>query len=144
MDKTSGRVGGKEALDFLCKGSISVTMKLSVLGFLALAALTLVLSGCGGESEAEKHFFAGYELAEQGRFEEAIGEYDEAIRLDPQDADAYNNRGVSYENLGQFQRAIQDHDEAIRLDPQPALAYSNRGTVYGNLDSLVKSLCRPN
>ena len=62
--------------------------------------------------------------------EEAIIEFDEAIRLDPKLALAYNNRGASYYDLGQYQRAIEDFDEAIRLDPKFVLAYANRGFIY--------------
>jgi serine/threonine protein kinase len=67
------------------------------------------------------------------RHEEAIADYDEAIRLDPDLADAYTNRGASYAALGQHQRAIADYDEAIRLDPAFATAYSNRGASYADL-----------
>ena len=52
------------------------------------------------------------------------------MRLDPQYAFAYNNRGISHLNLGQFQRAIQDFDEALRLDPQYAQAYGIRALAY--------------
>ena len=55
---------------------------------------------------------------------------DEAIKLNPGTAVAYNNRGNSYGNLDQLQRAINDYDEAIRLDPRFALAYSNRALAY--------------
>ena len=58
---------------------------------------------------------------------------DEVIRLDPQEAKAYRNRGISYGRLGQHERAIQDYDEAIRLDPQDAKAYYNRGVAYQKL-----------
>ncbi|MFC2002728.1 tetratricopeptide repeat protein, partial [Chloroflexota bacterium] len=91
-------------------------MKTSVL--LAFFFLVLVLSACGGLSEADEHYNAGVELQEQERLEEAIGEYGEAIRLNPQLTEAYNNRGNAYADLGQFERAIQDYGEAIRLNPQ--------------------------
>ncbi len=42
---------------------------------------------------------------------------DEAIRLDPQDAHAYFNRGVVYQNLGRQELANQDFDTANRLNP---------------------------
>ncbi len=35
-------------------------------------------------------------------------DYDKAIELDPNDAAAYYNRGISYSELGQDQRAIED------------------------------------
>ena len=67
-------------------------------------------------------------------YERAIQDYDEVIRLDPQDAATYNNRGNAYGKLGQHRRSIEDYDEAIRLDPQLAAAYYNRGTAYSQLD----------
>ena len=70
---------------------------------------------------------------EQGHLEKAIGQYDQAIRLNPQDAEAYINRGNAYAALGQLERAIQDFDEAIRLNPQYAEAYNNRGNAYDDL-----------
>ena len=63
--------------------------------------------------------------------ERAIEDFDEAIRLNPEDADAYYNRGVAYGDLGQYEREIQDYDEAIRLNPEYAKAYYNRGVAYG-------------
>ncbi len=108
-------------------------MKMFIVGGLALAALILVLSGCGGPSESEKRYNAGLDFQEQGRLVEAIAEYDEAIRLDPQHVDAFNDRGVAYNDLGRFQRAIQDYDEAIRLNPEIALAHANRAIAYTHL-----------
>ncbi len=70
------------------------------------------------------------ELQEQGHLQEAIAEYDEALRLNPQDAVAYANRGLTYLNLGDYQRAIANLDEALRLDPQNVLAYANRALSY--------------
>lgn len=80
-----------------------------------LAALTLVLSACGDPSEAKQHNSAGVELAGQGQLNEALAEFGEAIRLDPQLALAYNKRGFAYDRLGQYQRALEDLNEAIRL-----------------------------
>jgi tetratricopeptide (TPR) repeat protein len=68
-----------------------------------------------------------------GQYQRAIQDCDEAIHLDPQHCEAYNNRGLAYNNLGQYERAIQDFDEVIRLDPQLAIVYSNRGEVYQSL-----------
>ena len=83
-----------------------------------LFTVILGLSACG-VSEAEKHVTIGFELRQEGRFDESVAEFDEAIRLDPQHAGAYMGRGFSHADLGQFQRAIQDYDEAIRLDLRP-------------------------
>ena len=50
-----------------------------------------------------------------GQYERAIQDYDEAIRLNPLDADASYNRGIAYSHLGQseqYEGDIQIYDEA--------------------------------
>ena len=84
---------------------------------------------CGKEGCDEQHAFCSESHANT----EVRENYAEAIRLNPENAKTYNNRGLAYGNLGQYERAIQDFDEAIRLDPQDAIAYNNRGVAYQNL-----------
>ena len=68
---------------------------------------------------------------------EAIARFDEAIRLDPQDAEPYKSRAFAHMSLNtQFEQVIQDLDQAIRLDPQDAEAYRNRGIAYNRLRQL--------
>ena len=47
----------------------------------------------------------------------ALADLTEAIRLNPNDANAYNLRGVVYLEKRDTERAIADYTEAIRLDP---------------------------
>ena len=103
-------------------------------------ALTLGGGDGGGFSEAEEHFKKGVELQEQKRFQEALAEFDEAIRRDPHSAVAYYGRGNAYYDVGQFQRGIEDLDDAIRLDPGDGGAYNNRGAAYGNLGQFQRSI----
>ena len=84
---------------------------------------------CGKEGCDEQHAFC----SESHATTIAKENYDEAIRLNPQNAKAYNNRGVSCHELGDYHWAIRDYDEAIRLDPEYAEAYSNRGLTYQSL-----------
>ncbi len=93
-----------------------------------------------GFAEAERHLYAGVELAGQGRIQEAIAEYDEAIRLQPESFGAYNNRAVAYDSLGQSERAIQDYAEAIRLDPEEFVTYYNRSLIYRDLGLLQQAI----
>ena len=46
---------------------------------------------------------------------DAIADYNEAIRLNPQDEQAWCNRGMSYGNLGNHRKALKNFEEAIRL-----------------------------
>ena len=53
-----------------------------------------------------------------------------AIKLNPNVADAYFNRGAIYEILQKYQQAIKDYTQAIKLNPNFAEAYQNRGNAY--------------
>ena len=65
------------------------------------------------------------------QIDEALKAYSRVIDLDPNDAAAYNNRGVTYHGKGKLDLAVKDYNIAIKLNPDDANAYSNRGTVYG-------------
>jgi len=56
-----------------------------------------------------------------------IAAYTEAIRLEPNNADAYFGRAVSHEERNELDLAVADYDQAIRLNPNYASAYNNRG-----------------
>jgi len=68
-----------------------------------------------------------YHFTERQR---AIADYSEAIRLDPNYALAYHNRGRAYVEKNEHDRAIADYSEAIRLDPKYAAACEGRGLAY--------------
>ncbi|MEO8954326.1 MAG: tetratricopeptide repeat protein [Ktedonobacteraceae bacterium] len=85
------------------------------------------------QKTAQQWFEEGYELFEQGKYEEAIHAYDQAIRLNPNDEKAYNNKGYALENLKRYEEAIQSYDQAIRLNPNYADAYDNKGIALYNL-----------
>ena len=81
----------------------------------------------------------GVDNEEQGQTDPAI-DVDEAIALNPQDAEGYFNRGLAYFFKGDYDQAIADFDESIALDPQDASAYYNRGLAYdlkGDLDHAI-------
>jgi hypothetical protein len=53
--------------------------------------------------------------------------------ISPNEADAYNEKGIFYANVGEYQRAIEDFNKAIRLTPNHIHALNNRGLAYARL-----------
>ncbi len=93
------------------------------------------------ELSAEGYFNRAYDkFKNQGDIEGAIVDYTEAIRLNPNDSNAYFNRGFARETRGDVDEAIADYTEAIRLNPNDATAYNNRGIGHkarGDLDHAI-------
>ena len=80
-----------------------------------------------------------------GDFLGAIGNFDEAIRLNPRDAQSYSIRGNVWDELGVFERALADYDEAIRIDPNKPAVFHDRAILWyrkGDLDKALVDLDR--
>ena len=60
----------------------------------------------------------------------AITHYDAAIELNPEYAEAYNNRGIAYSDRGDLELEFADYNKAIELKSDLAEAYNNRGVAY--------------
>ena len=71
----------------------------------------------------------GSAYALKNEYDRAIQDFDQAIRLNPNNADPYIRRGLHYANKKEYDRAIQDYDQAIRLNPNDAAAYSVRAAT---------------
>ena len=57
----------------------------------------------------------------------------EIIKINPDNANAYYNRGIARSDLGDHKGAIEDYNEAIKLNPNDAYAYNNRGIARSDL-----------
>ena len=73
----------------------------------------------------------------------ALADFSKAIKLNPNNAKAYNNRGNVYSNNKKYDLAIADFSKAIELNPNNPQAYYNRGVVEfysGKKDAACKDM----
>jgi tetratricopeptide (TPR) repeat protein len=61
------------------------------------------------------------------------GSINQTIRINPDNANAYYNRGLTYQHLGNKNVAIGDYTEAIRINPSYAEAYHSWGLARADL-----------
>ena len=94
-------------------------------------SVAIVSEGIDNDRAALAWLSVGYLIQKHrdGAFDAAIDAYNEAIRLKPDLAAAYNNRGTAKSDLGRHEEAIADYGEAIRLKRDFAEAYSSRGNA---------------
>ncbi|MEH2086376.1 tetratricopeptide repeat protein [Nostoc sp.] len=77
---------------------------------------------------------------EEGNYEGAIEDFNQAIKLDPQNALAYNRRGDAYYRLGDYEQAQADSSQAIVLNSQDANAYFDRGFAFSALGKYKEAI----
>jgi tetratricopeptide (TPR) repeat protein len=82
------------------------------------------------QHSAVDYYKQGNVWSEKKEFDRAIADYDQAIKLDPNYVDAYNNRGLAWNEKKEYDRAIADLDRAIKLDAKYTKAYYNRGVSW--------------
>ncbi|MFN6474427.1 MAG: tetratricopeptide repeat protein, partial [Nostoc sp. SerVER01] len=83
-------------------------------------------------SQDAVYFYLGSSHHHKSDYTQAIANYTQALKLKPDDVDAYNNRGVAYNNQGNHTQAIADYNQVLKLKPNYADAYNNRGVAYDN------------
>lgn len=68
-----------------------------------------------------------------GRIDDAISDFTRAIELNPQNAAAFNSRGLCYDKKGMLNEALMDFTAAIDLESSNPVFWHNRGFCYRNL-----------
>ena len=79
---------------------------------------------------AQDYFAQGDYDYDVGECDQAIAAYTQAITLDPNLAEAYNNRAYTSMMKQDYQSALSDLNTAIEIRPDYAHALMNRGDVY--------------
>ncbi|MGQ0722628.1 MAG: tetratricopeptide repeat protein [Candidatus Eiseniibacteriota bacterium] len=101
-----------------------------------------------GEVEPQSHRIVvnlGNTLLQQGRYDEAIERYREALAMKPDLAEAHANWGLALKAKGDLPGAIARTLEALRIDPELAEAHYNLGVALaatGRLDDAAKAFRR--
>ena len=98
------------------------------------------------------HYNKGVRLARQKRYEEALQEFEEALKIHPNYPNALCNKGAALESLDRYDEAITAYAAALKLHPNDPVTLFNKGAALALLDryeeaikEFIKSLqFRPN
>lgn len=98
--------------------------------------LLAALMGCGGDS-VDKYMQEGFVNFQQQKYDEAIANYEKAVKLQPRAAAAYNMIGMAYRfkynQLGvpEFrQKEMAAFQKAVEIDPKNWVTMINLATDY--------------
>jgi len=101
---------------------------------------------------AYAHFNLGFALRDAGRPSEAVGQYEEAVRLDPGLPEGHDELGVALANRGRLSEAIAEYERALQGEPNSpdfefnlANALAQTGNLPGAIAHFQRVLSlRPN
>ena len=87
------------------------------------------------------HNNLGLALYQKGQIDEAIRQYQEAVRIKPGLLNAHYNLGVAFDLKGQKDEAIRQFQEAIAVKPDNAAARKHLGLALyqkGQIDEAIR------
>jgi len=79
-------------------------------------------------------------LFEAGRYEEALENYNEYLRLKPRHIKSLYNRGRCYEALGRYEEAVEDYQKVLKLDPKNTNALLSIGKNFYRQDNYEQAV----
>ncbi|MGD0884076.1 MAG: tetratricopeptide repeat protein [Thermodesulfovibrionales bacterium] len=120
---------------FITAIAISLVLSLSYATLMQIAvwrdALTLSADMVRKSPDAAlPHNNLGMAYSDRHRLDEAVHEFNTALKLNPDYPDAYNNLGIAYGKQGLLDKAVHEFNIALKLKPDDAEAHYNLGVVY--------------
>ena len=82
----------------------------------------------------------GYADASEQRYQDAIDEYSEALKLTPQDVRIYEQRAAVEMKINDYDKALVDYSEIIKLKPNEVRYYNYRAYIYELKNDLKNSM----
>jgi tetratricopeptide (TPR) repeat protein len=82
---------------------------------------------------AQKAFHKGEQAAAKGSYQDAAAAFKEAVAIDPEYADAYNELGAAEASLKDLPKAAEYFQKAVDLVPEHSLALPNLAIILAKL-----------
>ncbi len=90
--------------------------------------------------EAEAYNNRGVDLAEQGKFKDAIAAFNRAIKIHPTYENAHNNLGLAFGSQDKFLEAVAAFNRALEINPKNFETYNNLGIALGSQGKFLEAV----
>lgn len=90
---------------------------------------------------ANKTHEKGHELLLNGKYNEAIVLFSDALEADPNHPDIYSDRGVAYLHLKNEQKCMEDLNTALTLQPEYSFRFASRAYAkdfFGKTEAAIE------
>ncbi|GCC19086.1 hypothetical protein chiPu_0020965, partial [Chiloscyllium punctatum] len=82
----------------------------------------------------------GNSMANEGRYEDAVEYFTEAIKYDPKEYRLFGNRSYCYERLKQYSRALSDAQIAVNLNPSWPKGYFRKARALAGVKRYTEAI----
>jgi len=82
----------------------------------------------------------GNKFFQDASYPDAIKEYSEAMKRNPEDHTLYSNRAACYTKLGEYTLGLKDADKCIEMKPDFAKGYSRKGHLHFFMKEYEKAM----
>jgi len=86
------------------------------------------------------HNNLGVVLKDQGKVPEAIAQYEQALRIDPNYHETYYNLGVVLQDQGKVLEAIAYYERALQIEPKYPEAHNNLGNALAQTGRMGEAI----
>ena len=60
----------------------------------------------------------GQSFLECGKFDDALGSFEQALLLNQDDPDLWNYKGIALRSLGRYEEAMECFNKSLKIDPR--------------------------
>ncbi len=64
----------------------------------------------------------GQSLMNDGQFDDALGFFEQALLLNQNDPDLWNNKGVALRSLGRYEESMECFNKSLEIEPRDKFA----------------------
>ena len=72
--------------------------------------------------EIEKLVKNGQSLMDAGKYDEALGYFEQALLLNQDDPDLWNNKGIALRSLGRYEESMECFNKSLEIEPRDKYA----------------------
>jgi len=91
-------------------------------------------------NDADSFYGRALEYAENADYDQAIRDYDQALRINPTYVDALFGRGLAYAHRGDYSEAIQDYNHVLQINPTYTEAFNSRGVAHAHMGEYSEAI----
>jgi len=64
----------------------------------------------------------GQSLMDNGKYDDALGYFEQALLLNQNDPDLWNNKGIALRSLGRYEESMECFNKSLEIEPRDKYA----------------------